>query len=176
MAEHDEIHDSRVDTSSKAANFLQWFNPFARGIGMWAWLLQRITGLLLICYVIFHFGMIFTLAVDSIWDLNAGQFYNRLIHWVNSPIFPDIAPLEFGNIVINIQNIISIGYMIDVGLIAILVYHGFNGIRVILFDLGIGIRHQKAIFWILFILGLIIWLIALMFILIVPEIVILTGE
>ncbi len=176
MAENEEIHDSQIDTSSKAANFLKWFNPFARGIGMWAWLLQRITGLLLIFYVIFHFGMIFTLAVDSIWGLDAGQFYNSLIHWVNSPIFPDFAPLEFGNIVINIQNIISIGYMIDIGLIAILVYHGFNGIRVVLFDLGIGIRSQKIIFWILLILGIITWFLALVFILIVPEIVILAGE
>jgi hypothetical protein len=120
--------------------------------------------------------MIFTLAVDSIWGLNAGQFYNGLIHWVNSPIFPDIAPLEFGNIMINIQNIISIGYMIDIALIAMLVYHGFNGIRVVLFDLGIGIHNQKTIFWILLILGVIICFFSLLFILVVPEIVILAGE
>ncbi|MFX1507154.1 MAG: hypothetical protein ACFFDC_13825 [Promethearchaeota archaeon] len=176
MVEQEEIiHDSQLDTSSKATNFLQWFNPFARGIGMWAWLLQRLTGLLLILYVLFHFGMIFTLAVDFIWGLSAGQFYNSLIHWVNSPILPDIAPLQFGNISINIQNIISIGYMIDIGVLGILVYHGFNGIRVVLFDLGIGVRQQKTIFWILVILGIITWLLALLLILIVPEIVIL-GE
>lgn len=172
----DIIHDSQIKTSSKAANFLQWFNPFARGIGMWAWLLQRITGLLLIAYVIFHFGMIFTLVIDSIWGLDAGQFYNGLIHWVNAPIIPNLSPLQFGAIEINVQNIISIGYMIDVGVIAMLVYHGFNGIRVILFDLGIGVRRQKTIFWILFILGIITWFIALLLILIVPEIVILQGE
>ncbi|MFX0013051.1 MAG: hypothetical protein ACFFB2_04420 [Promethearchaeota archaeon] len=177
MVEQEEIiHDSRIDTSSKAANFLQWFNPFARGIGMWAWLLQRITGLLLIMYVIFHFGMIFTLAVDFIWGLNAGQFYNSLIHWVNSPILPDIAPLKFGEIQINIQNIISIGYGIDIGVIGILVYHGFNGIRVVLFDLGIGIHRQKTIFWIMVVLGVVTWFLALLLILIVPEIVILSGE
>ena len=176
MVEQEEIHDSQLDTSSKATNFLQWFNPFARGIGMWAWLLQRLTGLLLIMYVLFHFGMIFTLAVYFIWGLSAGQFYNSLIHWVNSPILPDIAPLQFGDISINIQNIISIGYMIDIGVLGILVYHGFNGIRVVLFDLGIGIRRQKTIFWILVILGIISWLLALLLILIVPEIVILSGE
>ena len=177
MVEQEEIiHDSQLDTGSKAANFLQWFNPFARGIGMWAWLLQRLTGLLLIMYVLFHFGMIFTLAVDFIWGLPAGQFYNSLIHWVNSPILPEIAPLQFGDISINIQNIISIGYMIDIGVLGILVYHGFNGIRVVLFDLGIGIRRQKTIFWILVILGVISWLLALLLILIVPEIVILSGE
>ena len=177
MVEQEEIiYDSQVETSSKATNLLQWFNPFARGIGMWAWLLQRLTGLLLIMYVIFHFGMIFTLAVDFIWGLSAGQFYNGLIHWVNSPILPDIAPLQFGDIGINVQNIFSIGYMIDIGVLGILVYHGFNGIRVVLFDLGIGIHRQKAIFWILFILGIITWLLALLLILIVPEIVILSGE
>lgn len=174
MVEQEEIHDSQLDTSSKATNFLQWFNPFARGIGMWAWLLQRLTGLLLIMYVLFHFGMIFTLAVDFIWGLSAGQFYNSLIHWVNSPILPDIAPLQFGDISINVQNIISIGYMIDIGVLGILVYHGFNGIRVVLFDLGIGIRQQKTIFWILVILGIITWFLALFLILIVPEIVILS--
>ncbi len=32
-------------------------------------------------------------------------------------------------------------------LVAAVLYHGLNGLRVILFDLGIGVKRQKAMFW-----------------------------
>jgi succinate dehydrogenase / fumarate reductase cytochrome b subunit len=29
------------------------------------------------------------------------------------------------------------------------IYHAMNGFRVVLFDMGIGIRRQKLVFWIM---------------------------
>ena len=38
-------------------------------------------------------------------------------------------------------------------------YHGFNGIRILLFDLGVGIgvKSQKVLFWIFMIIAAILW-------------------
>jgi len=38
-------------------------------------------------------------------------------------------------------------------LVTAVIYHGLNGLRVILFDLGIGIKRQKALFWGAFVLA-----------------------
>ena len=34
--------------------------------------------------------------------------------------------------------------MLEVGLLACVLYHGINGVRIILFDLGYGIRAHRA--------------------------------
>ncbi|MFX0051642.1 MAG: hypothetical protein ACFE8U_10160 [Candidatus Hermodarchaeota archaeon] len=159
MSESKEtIHDSRITTDSKAANFLSWFKPFSRGIGMYAWLFQRLTGVFLILYVTIHLGVIGTMLLDTFLGFEeAGLLYNSITRAMETPFFG----IEF----------FSIAIIIDAGLLAALVYHGYNGIRVVLFDLGIGIRRQKTVFWILFILGVISWIIALYLIIILPDIV-----
>ncbi len=37
---------------------------------------------------------------------------------------------------------------LDFLLVMAVIYHAMNGFRVILFDLGIGIKRQKLVFWI----------------------------
>lgn len=44
--------------------------------------------------------------------------------------------------------------VLEVALLAALLYHGLNGIRVILLDLGVGLRHQRLLFWAAFTLSL----------------------
>jgi succinate dehydrogenase / fumarate reductase cytochrome b subunit len=36
----------------------------------------------------------------------------------------------------------------DFLLVIVVIYHAMNGLRVVLFDLGVGIRRQKLVFWI----------------------------
>ena len=86
--------------------------------GWWAWVLQRATGVLLVGYLLLH------IAVISTSQLGADTF-DDVLRFVQLPIFAAL----------------------NVALIAIVLYHTFNGVRVILFDVGVGIRRQAAAFW-----------------------------
>ena len=37
---------------------------------------------------------------------------------------------------------------LDLMLVAAVLYHALNGVRIILMDLGLGIRQHKAVFWV----------------------------
>ncbi len=39
--------------------------------------------------------------------------------------------------------------VLDLLLVAVVLYHALNGVRVVLFDLGVGIRQQAVLFWII---------------------------
>ena len=164
MAESEiKVSQSRTETASKASNLLSWFKPFSRGIGMYAWLFQRLTGLFLVMYVFIHLGIIGTMLLDTFLGFETpGLLYNSITAAMSSPL------IEAEGI---FEHAFSIAFLIDVGLLAALVYHGYNGIRVVLFDLGIGIRRQKTVFWILFVLGIISWILAVLLILQMPAIV-----
>ncbi len=157
------VNQSQTETGSKVTNFLSWFKPFSRGIGMYAWIIQRLTGLFLVMYVFIHLGIIGTMLLDTFLGFETpGLLYNSITAAMSSPL------IEGEGI---FKHLFSIAFLIDVGLLGALSYHGYNGIRVVLFDLGIGIRRQNTVFWILFILGIISWLLAVLLILQMPAIV-----
>ncbi|MHA2054023.1 MAG: hypothetical protein ACXACP_11345 [Candidatus Hodarchaeales archaeon] len=159
------VENSEVPTGSKASNFLSWFNPFSHGIGHYAWLFQRVTGLALLVYVFFHLTMIGTMLLDPFLGTGAaGTFYNTVVHAVNQPLIHTGTDL--------LDHMLSLGFFIDAGVMAFGIYHGANGVRVILFDFGIGIHRQKAIFWIFLILGFLSWLAGILLIASLPGIVI----
>ncbi len=159
------VEDSKLETSSKASNFLSWFNPFSRGMGMYAWLFQRITGLCLLIYVFFHISIISLMLLDPFLGIDqAGSLYNTVIHAMNQNLFDTGIDL--------LNHMLSFGFFIDAGVMALGIYHGANGTRVVLFDLGIGIRRQKTVFWIFLILGVISWFLGLLLIATLPGIVI----
>lgn len=159
------VENTEVKTGSKATNFINWFNPFSRGIGMYAWLFQRVSGLCLLIYVFMHMAIISLMLLDPFLGLDqVGLLYNTVVHAMNQNLFDTGIDL--------LNHMLSFGYFIDVGVLTFGIYHGANGIRVILFDLGIGIRHQKMIFWIFLVLGFIAWALGLLLIAILPGIVI----
>ncbi len=159
------VENSEFETRSKASNFINWFNPFSRGIGMYAWLFQRITGLCLLIYVFIHVSIISLMLLDPFLGLDqAGLLYNTVVHAMNQNLFDTGIDL--------LNHMLSLGFFIDAGVMALGIYHGANGIRVILFDLGIGIRSQKMIFWIFLVLGVISWILGLLLIATLPGIVI----
>ncbi len=159
------VEDSNIETVSKASNFLSWFKPFTRGMGMYAWLFQRITGLCLLIYVFIHMAIIALMLLDPFLETGqAGLLYNTVVHAMNQNLF------DTGIVLLN--HMLSIGFFIDAGVTALGIYHGANGIRIVLFDLGIGIRHQKTVFWILLVLGVISWILGLLLIAALPEIVV----
>ena len=90
-------------------------------IGMWAWILHRITGLGLVFYILLH-----TILMGV--SLLSGKegFDATLSILMGHPVFE----------------------LLDTMLLGAVLYHGFNGIRILLFDVGIGVsvNSQKIIF------------------------------
>ncbi|UCE45532.1 MAG: succinate dehydrogenase, cytochrome b556 subunit [Methanobacteriota archaeon] len=95
------------------------FWPTNMKTGMWAWVGHRITGLVLVAYVFLHLSFLSTASVGS------GDF-NSLMEVTSQPLF----------------------VAMDFLLVIVVIYHAMNGARVVMFDLGLGIRHQKLVFWI----------------------------
>ncbi|HKS73402.1 MAG TPA: succinate dehydrogenase, cytochrome b556 subunit [Terriglobales bacterium] len=89
-------------------------------VGMTAWLLQRVTGLLLLFYLFLH--------VETIHQLSAGQAaFDRQLAFYSTPFFK----------------------LLEIGLLATVILHAFNGIRLTVLDLGIAHGRQRKLFWVL---------------------------
>ena len=88
--------------------------------GMVAWLIQRVTGLLLLFYLLLH--------VHTISRLSQG------------PAAFDAAMATFRNPWFK---------LLEIGLLATVVLHALNGIRITLLDLGagVGVERQRQLFW-----------------------------
>lgn len=87
-------------------------------VGMTAWLLQRVTGLLLLFYLFLH--------VETIHQLSAGQAaFDRQLAFYGTPFFK----------------------LLEIGLLATVILHAFNGIRLTVLDLGIAHGRQRKLFW-----------------------------
>lgn len=100
-------------------------------VGMWAWLFHRITGLALVFYIILHIVLMGTSL------LRGPETFNSVLGFLmGSTLF----------------------LILDLLLAAAVLYHGLNGIRILLFDIGIGFNRQKEIFWVLMAAGLVIYL------------------
>ncbi|MEE8443563.1 MAG: succinate dehydrogenase, cytochrome b556 subunit [Dehalococcoidia bacterium] len=87
-------------------------------VGWWAWVLQRVTGIALVLYLLVHIGVISTAIAGE------GTFDDTLA-FLQTPVF----------------------VVLDLLLLAAVVYHAANGVRIILLDLGIGIRAQATAWW-----------------------------
>ena len=98
--------------------------------GWWAWFLQRLTGVALVGYLFLHILVIST--------VQAGQdAFDSVLIVLQKPFF----------------------VVLDLFLIAAVVYHALNGVRVLLFDLGIGLKRQAGIFWVCMVLTTILTLV-----------------
>ena len=95
-------------------------------MGMWVWLFHRITGIIIVLYGIAHLTVIsFSLANDS------GRAFDRLMALFE---IPAVLALEMA-------------------LLAVILFHSANGLRILIMDMGIGVRVQKALFWGLLAIG-----------------------
>ena len=89
----------------------------AGGTAQW---LQRITGLLLLLYLLLH--------VLTIRQLSHGpEAFNAALATFQNPLFK----------------------LLEIGLLATVILHALNGIRITLIDLGIGQERQRQLFWML---------------------------
>ncbi len=98
--------------------FLTWFNPIGRNAGSWAFILSRITALGLTLYLFMHLVVLGRLAQGP-------QAYQEFLMLTEHPL-------------------VKLG---ELAVIAAVIYHGLNGLRVILTSFGIGIARQEQLFY-----------------------------
>jgi len=97
--------------------------------GMWAWIFHKFTGWVLIGYLFTHIAVLST-------AIEGEATYNATIQGLE------------GLLMIRI---------LEVGLLAVAVFHILNGIRLLLVDLGVGLESQdKSFYASLFVTALIV--------------------
>jgi succinate dehydrogenase cytochrome b subunit len=104
----------KIPSSGNAAS---WFDPRARQLGSWAFILNRLSALGLTLYLGLHLAVLNKLAQGT-------EAYDDFVAFSGSPL-------------------IKIG---EVLLVAAVLFHGLNGLRLILYAFGIGIHYQKHLF------------------------------
>jgi succinate dehydrogenase / fumarate reductase cytochrome b subunit len=87
--------------------------------GMWAWIFHKFTGWVLIGYLFTHIAVLSTATVD-------GQVYTNTISGLESLVIVRI---------------------MEVGLLAVAVFHILNGVRLLFVDLGVGLEAQDTSFY-----------------------------
>lgn len=86
--------------------------------GMVAHLIQRLTGVALLLYLLLH--------VHTIGKLSEGPAaFNEALATFKTPLFK----------------------LLEIGLLATVILHAMNGIRLTAIDLGIGHERQRQLFW-----------------------------
>ncbi len=99
-------------------------------VGMWSWVLHRITGVAIFFFLLVH-------VMDTALVRVSAEAYDAVIATYKNPI---------------------VG-VAELGLVGAILFHGLNGIRIILVDFwGKGTRYQNLMFWI--VLGISVVLVA----------------
>lgn len=93
-------------------------------VGMWSWVLHRITGVAIFFFLLVH-------VLDTALVRLSPEAYNAVISTYKTPL---------------------IG-LAETGLVAAILYHALNGVRVILIDFWRkGAKHQNKLWWAVLIL------------------------
>ncbi len=108
--------------STSNSGITGWFNFFHKGIGYFAYTMHRISGIVIVMYLYLHFFVLSNL-------LRGGATFNSLI-----------TSFTYGPF--------DIFIVMDVLLSLVIFYHGANGVRLILNEIGVGLRHHKLMFFV----------------------------
>ncbi len=98
-------------------------NGYRWHTGSVAWLLHRLAGLALTLYIVLHIWVVHHLSLGP-------KAFDEMMAAVQSPVFR----------------------VLEIGLLGTVLYHSFNGLRILLFDLGLATLAQKKAFWAAFVL------------------------
>ena len=96
-------------------------------VGMWSWVLHRITGVAIFFFLLVH-------VLDTSLVRLSPEAYNAVVSTYKTPI-------------------VGLG---ELGLVAAILYHALNGVRVILIDFWRkGVKYQNVMFWVVVVVALI---------------------
>jgi succinate dehydrogenase / fumarate reductase cytochrome b subunit len=99
-------------------------------VGMWSWVLHRITGVSIFFFLLVH-------VLDTALVRLSPEAYNAVITTYKTPI---------------------IG-LAELGLVAVILFHALNGVRVILIDFwSKGAKYQNVMFWVVMAISVILFL------------------
>jgi succinate dehydrogenase / fumarate reductase cytochrome b subunit len=101
----------------KRLRFLRWFDFRSWRLGLLAYILNRVTAIGLIVYLYLHLAVLSLLALGP-------EGWDPFVEIAHTPLF----------------------LALDVVLLAGLLIHGLNGVRVALTGFGVGVRGQKPLF------------------------------
>ena len=96
-------------------------------VGMWSWVLHRITGVAIFFFLLVH-------VLDTSLVRLSPEAYNAVVSTYKTPV-------------------VGLG---ELGLVAAILYHALNGVRVILIDFWRkGVKYQNVMFWVVVVVALI---------------------
>lgn len=99
-------------------------------VGMWSWVLHRITGIAIYFFLLVHILDTSLVRIDP-------ELYNTVMGAYATPIM-------------------AIG---ELGLVAAILFHAFNGVRIMLVDFWRkGTKYQNVMFWIVIALSVILFI------------------
>ncbi len=101
-------------------------NPRNIRLGMYAWIIQRLTGLYLVVFVLTHIGAI----AQANFGITTGP-QAQILDVLRNPFWA----------------IGQYGLLFDLVGLALIVFHGLNGIRIVFLDLGFGTRRHRLTFY-----------------------------
>ena len=87
--------------------------------GMWAWVFHKFTGWVLVGYLFTHIAVLSTATVD-------GATYTTTLQ--------------------GLEELLVVRFL-EVGLLAVAVFHILNGVRLLFVDLGVGLEAQDTAFY-----------------------------
>jgi succinate dehydrogenase / fumarate reductase cytochrome b subunit len=108
-------------------------NPRNMKLGMYAWLIQRISGLYLVLFLLIHVAAI----AQAGFGVTTG-FQAQILDVLRNPFYLGGSP----------------ALVFDFIALAIIAFHGLNGIRIVFLDLGIGVRRHRLGFLVTMIVAL----------------------
>ena len=98
--------------------------------GMWAWIFHKFTGWVLVGYLFTHIAVLSTAIPAASADPSTlaagGDIYTQTI--------------------VTLESLLLVR-LLEVGLLAVAVFHILNGLRLLLVDLGIGLESQDKSFY-----------------------------
>lgn len=97
-------------------------------LGTAAWILHRLSGLALILYMLVHIWVIHHL-------IGGEESFNSIMEFFNNPL----------------------AKALEIGLVGVILYHLWNGLRVTLVDIGFAVERQKQVFGAAVVLWLVSW-------------------
>lgn len=127
---------ARPEPRAPRASLGEWFRVNKRSVTTWAFVLHRLTGIVLVFYLFLHLFVLRTLT-------RGPEAYQQLLTLFQRPWVTVLEALLIGTVV----------------------YHGLNGLRLVLLTFNVGLRMHKALFWVALLLSVAVTLVAAWFML-----------